>query len=79
MLAKPSQSSARPPKRRRAGLAVGGAETREQKQRERERLRRERMPFEQRGELERKEHDARMKAISAELDEREEAGAAKNL
>ena len=57
----------------------GRREKWEQKQRERERLRRERMPFEQRRELERKEHDARMKAISAELDEREKAGAARTL
>jgi hypothetical protein len=57
----------------------GRREKWEQKQRERERLRRERMPFEQRRELEGKEHDARMKAISAELDEREKAGAARTL
>ena len=37
------------------------------------------MPFEQRRELERKEHDVRMKAISAALDEREKAGAARGL
>ena len=57
----------------------GRREKWEQNQRERERLRRERMPFEQRRELERKEHDARMKAISAELDEREKAGATRIL
>jgi hypothetical protein len=51
----------------------------EQKQRERERVRRERMPSEQRRELERKEHDERMKAINAELDEREKASAARAL
>jgi hypothetical protein len=36
----------------------------------------ERMPFEQRRALERKEHHRRMKPINAELDEREKASAA---
>ena len=44
-----------------------------------EELRRRRMPPEQRRDLERKERDARMKAIRAELDEREKASAARAL
>ena len=42
-------------------------------------LRRRQMPPEERRALERKEHDTRMKAIYAELDEREKAGAARAL
>jgi hypothetical protein len=44
-----------------------------------EELRRRRMPPEQRRELERKEHDERMKAISAELNKREKGSAARAL
>ena len=43
----------------------------EQRQRELERLRRGRMPPEQRRELERKEHDERLRVLSAEYDERD--------
>ena len=49
----------------------------EQRQRELERLRRERMPPEQRRELERKEHDERMRVLSAEYDERDKCYARK--
>ena len=42
-------------------------------------LRRRQMPPEERRALERKERDARMKAINADLDEREKAGAVRAL
>lgn len=42
-------------------------------------LRRRRMPPEQRRELERKEHDIRIRAINAEIDERDKARAARAL
>ena len=51
----------------------------EQQQRELERLRRQRMPPEQRRELERKEHDERMRVLSAEYDERDKCYARKAL
>jgi hypothetical protein len=51
----------------------------EQRQRELERLRRQRMPPEQRRELERKEHDERMRVLSAEYDERDKRYARKML
>ena len=51
----------------------------EQRQRELERLRRQSMPPEQRRELERKEHDERMRVLSAEYDERDKRYARKTL
>jgi hypothetical protein len=51
----------------------------EQRQRELERLRRQRMPPKQRRELERKEHDERMRVLSAEYDERDIRYARKTL
>jgi hypothetical protein len=48
----------------------------EKERQQSEELRRRRMPAEQRWELERKEHDVRMRAINAELDERDKARAA---
>ena len=51
----------------------------EQRQRELERLRRQSMPPEQRRELERKEHDERMRVLSAEYDERDKRYARKML
>ena len=51
----------------------------EQRQTELERLRRERMPPEQRRELERKEHDERMRVLYAEYDERDKCYARKTL
>jgi hypothetical protein len=51
----------------------------EQRQRELERLRRQRMSPEQRRELERKEHDERMRVLSAEYDERDLRYARKTL
>jgi hypothetical protein len=51
----------------------------EQRQTELERLRRERMPPEQRRELERKEHDERMRVLYAEYDERDKCYATNAL
>ena len=51
----------------------------EQQQRELERLRRQHLPPEQRRELERKEHDERMRVLSAEYDERDKCYARKAL
>ena len=54
-------------------------EKREKGRQQSKELRRRRMPAEQRWELERKEHDVRMRAINAELDERDKARAARAL
>ena len=51
----------------------------EQRQRELKRLRRQSMPPEQRRELERKEHDERMRVLSAEYDERDKCYARRAL
>ena len=51
----------------------------EQRQRELERLRRQNMPPEQRRELERKEHDERMRLLHAEYDERDKCYATNAL
>jgi hypothetical protein len=53
-------------------LDFGAVETLDRPNRTRE-IGRERMPFEQRRALERKEHERRMKAINAELDETRES------
>ena len=56
-----------------------GARSGSNDEKNRERLRRQSMPPEQRRELERKEHDERMRVLSAEYDERDKRYARKML
>jgi hypothetical protein len=64
----------------RARREFGGRREKwEQRQRELERLRRQRMPPEQRRELERKERDERLRVLHAECDERDRCYARKAL